>query len=150
VQVQQLEVTMMLRRSVLIACLVGSLAVMSGVLAADSPEDAAQAAAEAWLKLVDGGDYPTSWTQAAKVFKGAVEQTNWEKMAGGVRAPLGKLVSRKLKSREYTEKLPGAPDGKYVVIQYDTVFEHKAAAVETVVPMVDPDGTWRVSGYFIR
>jgi len=46
--------------------------------------------------------------------------------------------------------MPGAPDGKYVIIQYDTVFENKASAVETVTPMVDPDGSWRVSGYFIR
>jgi hypothetical protein len=30
------------------------------------------------------------------------------------------------------------------------VFENKAAAVETVTPMADPDGAWRVSGYFIR
>jgi predicted SnoaL-like aldol condensation-catalyzing enzyme len=27
-------------------------------------------------------------------------------------------VSRKLKSREYAEKMPGAPDGRYVVVQY--------------------------------
>jgi hypothetical protein len=25
-----------------------------------------------------------------------------------------------------------------------------AAAVETVTPMMDPDGTWHVSGYFIQ
>ena len=67
-----------------------------------------------------------------------------------MRAPLGKLVSRKLKSREYAEKMPGAPDGRYVVVQYDTVFENKASAVETVTPMADPDGVWRVAGYFIR
>ena len=35
-------------------------------------------------------------------------------------------------------------------IQYDSVFENKDSAVETVTPMLDPDGTWRVSGYFIR
>jgi hypothetical protein len=46
--------------------------------------------------------------------------------------------------------LPGAPDGEYVVIQYESSFEHKQAAVETVTPMLDKDGTWRVSGYFIR
>jgi hypothetical protein len=120
------------------------------VPAADKPEDAAQTAAESWLKLLDDGKFAASWDQAAKVFKGAVKQTDWSQMASGVRAPLGKLVSRKLKSREYTEKLPGAPDGKYVVIQYDTVFEHKASAVETVTPMADPDGVWRVSGYFVR
>jgi len=34
--------------------------------------------------------------------------------------------------------------------EYETVFEKKSSAVETVVPMVDADGTWRVSGYFVR
>ena len=47
-------------------------------------------------------------------------------------------------------ELPGAPDGEYVVFQFDTQFERKRAAVETVTPMRDPDGSWRVSGYFIR
>jgi hypothetical protein len=51
---------------------------------------------------------------------------------------------------QFTRTLPGAPDGDYVVIQYRTRFEHKAAAVETVPPMRDADGQWRVSGYFIR
>lgn len=74
----------------------------------------------------------------------------WKQAAAGVRAPLGKLVSRKVKSRVYTEQLPGAPDGKYVVIEFETVFEKKTSAVETVTPMLDPDGLWRVSGYFIR
>jgi hypothetical protein len=37
-----------------------------------------------------------------------------------------------------------------VTIQYETVFENKASAVETITPMLDPDGIWRVSGYFIR
>ena len=120
------------------------------VVAPDKPEDAAQNAAESWLKLVDDGHYAASWEQAAKLFKGVVRQADWEHMAGGVRSPLGRLVSRKLKSREYTEKMPGAPDGKYVIIQYDTVFENKASAVETVTPMLDPDNAWRVSGYFIR
>lgn len=141
---------MIRRRRFMSACLIAAFAAAGGAFAADKPEDAAQASAEAWLKLVDGGDYAASWEQAARVFKGAVQQADWSKMAGGVRTPLGKLVSRKLKSREYAEKMPGAPDGRYVVIQYDTVFEHKSAAVETVVPMADPDGAWRVSGYFIR
>ncbi len=141
---------MSLRRVFRMACLLAAITAVGGAFAADRPEDAAQAAAESWLRLVDAGDYSASWQQAARVFKGAVQQADWGKMAGGVRTPLGKLVSRKLKSREYTEKMPGAPDGRYVVIQYDTVFEHKAAAVETVIPMADPDGAWRVSGYFIR
>ena len=118
--------------------------------AAETPEDLAQKAAESWLKLVDEGKYEESWDQAARLFKGAVTKEQWKQAATGVRGPLGKLVSRKVKSREYTEKVPGGPDGKYVVIQYETVFENKSSAIETVTPMVDPDGAWRVSGYFIR
>jgi hypothetical protein len=118
--------------------------------AAEEPEEAAEAAAASWLKLVDQGQYDASWDEAAKLFRGAVTKDQWKQACAGAREPLGKLVSRKLKSREYREKLPGAPDGKYVVIQYDSVFEKKAAAVETVTPMMDPDGAWRVSGYFIR
>jgi hypothetical protein len=36
------------------------------------------------------------------------------------------------------------------VIQFATSFENKKTAVETVTPMRDGDGAWRVSGYFIR
>jgi hypothetical protein len=79
-----------------------------------------------------------------------VSKDQWEQAAAGVRGPLGKLVSRKVKSREYTERIPGGPDGKYVIIQYEAVFEKKSSGIETVTPMIDPDGAWRVSGYFIR
>lgn len=34
--------------------------------------------------------------------------------------------------------------------QYDTSFENKRSAVETIVPTLDKDAQWRVSGYFIR
>ena len=147
-------------RRFIVACLIGFFVFVGVAFAAETPEDAAQAAAESWLKLVDGGDYSASWDQAAKAFKGAVKQPDWGQMAGGARTPLGKLVSRKLKSREYTEKAPTTRviggkvytwgDGKYVIIQYDAVFANKASAVETVIPMADPDGVWRVSGYSIR
>jgi hypothetical protein len=44
----------------------------------------------------------------------------------------------------------GAPDGEYVVIQYDTKFDNKAAAVETVTVARGKDGVWRVAGYYIK
>ena len=118
--------------------------------AADKPEDLAQAAAESWLKLTDAGNAEASWDQAAKLFKGALTKEKWAQALAGVRPPLGKVISRKLSSRQYREKMPGAPDGKYVTIQYETAFENKASAVETITPMLDPDDVWRVSGYFIR
>jgi Protein of unknown function (DUF4019) len=136
--------------TLIIVGLVAALFAAAMVRAADTPEELAQRAAESWLKLTDAGDAGASWEQAAKAFKGAVTKEQWTRAIAGVRPPLGKVVSRKVTSRQYTEKLPGAPDGKYVTIQYETAFENKAAAVETITPMLDPDGVWRVSGYFIR
>jgi len=36
------------------------------------------------------------------------------------------------------------------VIMYDTQFENKKSAVETITPMLDKDGKWRVAGYLIH
>jgi Protein of unknown function (DUF4019) len=127
-----------------------SLAAFAGVKPQDLAVSKAEASAEAWLPLVDQSKYGESWDAASKYFKGALTRDKWTEQVKGVRAPFGALVSRKLNSAKYIEKLPGLPDGKYVIIQYDTSFESKKAAVETVTPMLDPDGTWRVSGYYIK
>jgi len=110
----------------------------------------AQAAATSWLALTDSSKYGPSWDEAASFFKAAVTKPNWETAIKGVRAPLGVVKSRKVKAATFTRTLPGAPDGEYVVIQFDTQFENKAAAVETITPMHEKDGSWRVSGYFIK
>lgn len=114
------------------------------------PESAAQTAAEKWLALVDAGKYAESWQAAAAHLKKVVNEKKWKQTMAPVRGPLGKVVSRKLKSAAYTKELPGAPEGEYVVVQFDTEFASKKAAVETVTPMKDKDGQWRVSGYFIK
>ncbi len=111
---------------------------------------AAQSAASDWLKLVDSGDYAQSWDQAATVMKTTVGKEQWQQILQANRAPLGSLVSRKLTSAEYQENLPGAPGGQYVVLQYASSFEHKSSAIETATPMLDKDGKWRVSLYFIK
>jgi len=116
----------------------------------EARERAALAAAEQWLAAVDQGHYAETWSEAATFFRNAVTRDTWERSMEAVRRPLGKRVSRSLRSATYTTTLPGAPDGEYVVIHFDTVFEHKASAVETVTPMRDTDGKWRVSGYFIQ
>ena len=113
-------------------------------------EKAAQDVALAWLALVDAGQYAQSWDEAASIFRRTVDQPSWIRRVDAVRTPLGSVRSRTLKTAKYATSLPGAPDGEYVVLQFYAAFEHKAAAVETVTPMKDPDGRWRVSGYFIR
>lgn len=118
---------------------------------AASPEvAAATSAAQSWLALVDSGQYDESWKASAELFRSKISAETWAQAVGGVRAPLGKVDSRKVSAAELQTSLPGAPDGKYVVIQFSTAYEHKASAVETVTPMQEADGTWRVAGYFVK
>ena len=115
----------------------------------DSAADAVSAARD-WLELIDRGDSSESYERAAALFKSAVSLEQWRSSLAAAQAPLGKPLSRSLKSTSYAEELPGAPDGKYYVVEYDTAFEKKRNGTETVVPMLDEDGVWRVSGYFVR
>jgi len=96
---------------------------MGSLQANEVAEKAAVAASGAWLSLVDRGDYAESWNQAAGLFKTAVTKEQWQNTVKAVRVPLGKVMVKKLKSKQYTKTLPGAPDGEYVVIQYETMFE---------------------------
>jgi hypothetical protein len=140
----------MIRR---ILCLVIVGVLLSGGTAMASnagKETAAISAAEKWLATIDAGKYPESWKETAEFFRNAVKPEQWEQSMNAVRKPLGKLVSRKVLTKAYKTSLSGAPDGEYVVIQFETSFENKKSAIETVTPMMDKDGKWRVSGYYIK
>lgn len=110
----------------------------------------AQESAERWLDFIDDNEYSHSWSEAATYFRTNVTSEQWKKTLQGVREPLGKTITRKLKSKKYEISLPGIADGEYVVIEYDTSFEHKKTALELVTLMLEPDFSWRVAGYFFR
>ncbi len=116
---------------------------------AEAAKDAT-AAAEQWLRLVDEGKFNSSWLQASTYFRNVTTKQQWRQQVAVWRTALGSVVSRKLRTEQYLTTMPGAPDGDYVMIQYDTSFTHKKSAVEIVVPMMDADGKWRVSEYSIR
>ncbi len=138
-------------RRILCLVIVGLLMSGGAVMASDAgKEKAAISAAEKWLTTVDAGKYTESWKETAEFFRNAVKPEQWEQSMNAVRKPLGKLISRKVQTKVYRTSLPGAPDGEYVVIQFETSFENKKAAIETVTPMMDKDGKWRVSGYYIK
>lgn len=118
--------------------------------ASEAAEKEALEAAERWLDLVDQGEYEKSWERAATYFRNAVERDQWRQSMRGVRQPLGEVVSRKLLEATYESRLAGAPDGEYVVIRFQTSFSNKVDSQETVTPMLDSDGRWRVSGYYIK
>ncbi|MFQ5747239.1 MAG: DUF4019 domain-containing protein [Gemmatimonadota bacterium] len=116
----------------------------------EGPEAQAERAALAWLELVDAGAYAESWREAAGTFRTFVEAAAWDRQLTAVRSALGACRERRRTAARYATELPGAPDGEYVVLEFASSFENKASAVETVTPMREEDGQWRVSGYFIR
>lgn len=138
----------MLRRT---AIAFAALSAGSLALASSSPStEPAKVAASAWLNLVDAADSRSSWEQASVNFKSAVSSAQWSQALSGVRGPLGALRHREQKTAQFTKTRPGAPDGQYVVLQYRSSFQSKENATETVTVVLDPDGAWRVVGYFIK
>jgi hypothetical protein len=138
----------MKNRSVIIVILWACLSLLSGL--AGETSDNVVPAAQSWLKQIDSGNYPSSWKDASAYFRGALTEKGWVDALNGARKPLGKLVSRKLAKSQDAQSLPGAPDGKYVVMQFDTSFENKKSAVETVTFMQEKDGKWKAAGYYIK
>ena len=113
-------------------------------------ESNAVAVAEIWLALIDADKIAESWSEAASLFRAAFPVEQWEAKLKAAQTLIGKALSRKLRSATYAEELPGAPDGEYVVIEYETSFEKKKNGIETITPMKDTDGVWRVAGYFVK
>jgi hypothetical protein len=114
----------MIRQALGVSALVLGLC-LAAVHAQEPDVKAARAAADTWLGIVDAGNYAQSWETAA-------------------------TKSRTLKSSTSAKALPGAPDGEYVVFDFDAAYENKASATERVTVALDKDSTWRVVGYFIK
>jgi hypothetical protein len=118
--------------------------------AQQKPEELAQAAAESWLALTDSGRYGESWEQACAAFRDKISKDEWVGKLTSDRTPLGKVQSRKLTAARYIKDPPNSPAGEYVVLKYATDFESKPDSVETVAMVLDKDGKWRTTGYFIK
>lgn len=127
-----------------------SIILVQQASATDSKTAQAIKASEDFLLLVDTSQYSQSWDSASSFFKSQVSKENWVKQISGLRPAFGKVIDRQILGIQNVTELPGAPDGEYMVIQYNTSFEDKRKAVETITPMLDTDGKWHVSGYYIQ
>jgi hypothetical protein len=103
-----------------------------------TPDDRARQ----WLVLVDDKNYAQSWSEAAKVFQNRQKTDAWATQAAAQRTPLGAVASRDLKSIDLSRN-------NTAVIRYDTVFAHKASAVETIT-LAFENGGWSVTDYSLN
>jgi len=116
----------------------------------NAEQTAAVTAAQKWLAEIDDGNYAASWTDASDYFQGAISQDKWVAALESVRKPLGELKIRTVDSAVTETQLPGAPGGKYVVMQFETAFSKMKTATETVTFSLEADGTWKACGYYIK
>jgi hypothetical protein len=110
----------------------------------------ARVAAKAWLAQLHDHEYDQAWEAAGELLKAAVSQEEWSKKWSVTLGPLGRVASSAVRSSEYSTTMPGAPDGEYVVVQFDTTFENKQTALENLVMKKQSGGSWRVEGYRIK
>ena len=110
--------------------------------------DAARQVADAWLQLVDSGNYAESWDEAAESFRTETAKAMWRDFLRIVRQPLGKPVSRTVKLEEHGTVASIDPPEECVFLEYETSLLTKKTVVESVTLMKDKGGKWRVAAYF--
>jgi hypothetical protein len=108
------------------------------------------AASEKWLKLLDDGHLAVAWDNAAPILKTSVTRNQWVDGIGAARKPFGKVKSRSADRFARAHQMPGAPDGDYALIAFQTRFANGKKAEEQVIWQLGDDDTWHVSGYYIR
>jgi len=126
------------------------VALAGPALAAAPTPGEADKAAQSWLELVDAGEYGRSWDTSSAFFRTAVSEASWIASLQAVRKPLGDRIHREQISSQEAANLPGAPDGEYRILLFSAEFVEQKAARETITLMREPDGQWRVAGYFIQ
>jgi len=110
---------------------------------------AADAAARAWLRLVDERNVEEAWATGSNVLQVSISPQRLKAAIGDGRRGLDSLAARTLLDfRPVTNPSDGAP-GEYVVLRYRLRGSPAWSAVETVVPRRE-DGVWRVTGYAIQ
>ena len=106
-----------------------------------------QSAAEAFLLLIDQGNYQESWTEASAFLRNNVDADQWAEHAGSYRQPLGNVDHRKFNSIEFHESLEDMPAGDYALVFFDSSLADNGSASEMVGLMLGDDSMWRVIGY---
>jgi hypothetical protein len=141
---------MKLLKTLFALALAAAITALSAMGAEELDTAPAMTAAQAWLTRVDAGSYGESWDESAAYFQEKVPKVQWQTSLDTKRTPLGGMVARKIRKATYARALPNAPEGEYVVIEFDTAFENLPQSTETVTSMRGKDGSWKVAGYLIK
>lgn len=104
-----------------------------------------------WLAGIDQGQYADSYETTSPYFKSIISKGKWTEVLAKTREPFGAFDRvRNLTELKEQKTLYDLPDGDYRVLRFETRFEKKHQAIETVTLQKDKDGEWRVIDYLIK
>lgn len=103
-----------------------------------------------WLDLLESEKFADSWKNTAPLFQTKVPEATWINQISAIKKSLGKNSNRELKSISFAKQLPGAPDGEYFIIRFQSSFANKPKIIETITPKLNKNGDWQVSGYYLK
>ena len=97
-----------------------------------SDEAAARRSVEAWLSLIDAGNYSEAYDATGSYFRENVTAEDFRNSMEERLALLGALESRTLSRTQRLTTVPDAPPGDYFVFEFDGVYERRPNARERV------------------
>ena len=104
-------------------------------------------AVEAWLAIIDGGDYAQSWETAAAYFQRHISKEEWVRQMQHARRPLGKVRSRK----SIAPKFKAGWMSFGAKFSFSTSLDGLPAATETATfARQQPNCEWKAIGYLIE
>jgi hypothetical protein len=112
-------------------------------------EQAAERQALGFLGFLDQGRFADSYAYTGLLIRTGLDRDTFAQKVDSARNGTGPMVSRNLIDASYTNTLPGAPEGQYVILHYSSSFANRQDAVETVT-LAFAKNYWWVSGYFIK
>ncbi len=127
-----------------------TLCCITSALAEDyDPRDVVNAA-EDFVSLIDYGLFAESWEEGDPLLQIRTPREEWIGRLALERDLFGWVLHRSPRVSTYRDSLPGLPDGDYVIVVFDSVFERKRAAVETLIMVLDAEGGWKSVGYSLK
>ena len=115
--------------------------------AADDPFDSALPAAQAWLGLIDAGNYDGSYDTAGRgLYEKVPTKKQWVTALKIMRAPWGGVVNRSPIQHLYQPNGIIGLNGECMLIAFDTSTKKDSDTKEVVVLRFE-DGKWRGVGY---
>ena len=106
--------------------------------------------ARAWLEKLDKGYFQQCYDETAEILKNNLDTVQWLANMTSYRKPLGQAEKRKEVNMFYDNQPQNAEAGDYVTAQYASVFQQKNVIIESVVLKKNQDGSWQVSGYWLK